>query len=52
MFFIIGLTVFGFEKIFWNSDSSFYACQFIVGALLTGLGLFTADVLRHKLNYE
>ncbi|MDG1314871.1 MAG: hypothetical protein P8P29_05035 [Flavobacteriaceae bacterium] len=52
MFFINGLTVFGFEKIFGNSDANFYAWQFIVGALLTGLGLFTADILRHKLNYE
>lgn len=52
MFFINGLTVFGFEKVFGNSDASFYAWQFIVGALLTGLGLFTADVLRHKLEYE
>jgi hypothetical protein len=52
MFFVNGLTVFGFEKVFGNSDASFYAWQFIVGALLTGLGLFTADILRHKLNYE
>ena len=52
MFFINGLTVFGFEKVFGNSDASFYAWQFIVGALLTGIGLFTADFLRHKLKYE
>ena len=52
MFFVNGLTVFGFEKVFGNSDASFYAWQFIVGALLTGIGLFTADFLRHKLKYE
>lgn len=49
MFFINGLTVFGFEKVFGNSDASFYAWQFIVGAILTGLGLFTADIFRHKI---
>ena len=52
MFFINGLTVFGFEKVFGNSDASFYAWQFIVGAILTGIGLFTADLLRHKMRYE
>ena len=35
MFFINGLTVFSFEKVFGNSDASFYAWQFIVGAILT-----------------
>ena len=52
MFFINGLTVFGFENIFGNSDAHFYAWQFIIGALLTGLGLFTADFFRHNLKYE
>lgn len=47
VFFINGLTVFGFEKVFDNSDANFYPWQFIVGALLTGFGLFTADILRH-----
>ena len=52
MFFINGLTVFDFEKIFGNSDASFYAWQFIVGAIFTGIGLFTADLFRHKIRYE
>ncbi|OOG78725.1 hypothetical protein B0E44_00495 [Flavobacterium sp. A45] len=52
MFFINGFTVFGFESIFGNSDADFYAWQFIIGALLTGLGLFTADFFRHKLTYK
>ena len=52
MFFINGLTVFSFEKVFGNSDASFYAWQFIVGAILTGIGLFTADLFRHKMGYE
>jgi hypothetical protein len=52
MFFINGLTVFGFENVFGNSDAHFYAWQFIAGALLTGLGLFTADFFRHKWKYE
>ena len=52
MFFINGLTVFGFEKVFGNSNESFYAWQFIVGAILTGIGLFTADLFRHKMRYE
>jgi hypothetical protein len=52
MFFINGLTVFTFEKVFGNSDASFYAWQFIVGATLTGFGLFTADLFREKIIYE
>lgn len=52
MFFINGLTVFSFEKVFGNSDANFYAWQFIVGATLTGIGLFTADLFREKLRYE
>ena len=52
MFFINGLTVFGFVKVFGNSDASYYAWQFIIGAILTGIGLFTVDMLRYKIRNE
>jgi hypothetical protein len=47
-FFINGMVVFAFMKIYGNSDANFYALQFISGAILTGIGLFTTDRVRLK----
>jgi hypothetical protein len=47
-FFINGMVVFAFMKIYGNSDANFYALQFITGAILTGIGLFVTDKLRFK----